>query len=105
MVSILCSRRLACYATAAGIAHFAIRDSSAGALQIAPAARSEFARTSAGRNRADVTLLHRLPQACGLLLERSRPRQVVMRSEELPGSAISYGRRGSRTPARREAGA
>ena len=45
--------------------------------------RTHQPNASAGRNRADMVLLHRLPQTCGLLLERCRPRHIVVhRSKE-----------------------
>ena len=49
----------------------------------AESCRFASTHTAARRNRAHVALLHRLPQTCGLLLERHRARYVVMsRSKE-----------------------
>src|SRR5947209_10867265 len=47
------------------------------------------AEAAARRNRCDVMRLHRLPQACGLLLERYGPRHVVVRSKEPLRSGIA----------------
>lgn len=60
--------------------------------------------SATGWNSAYVILLHRSPQSGGLLAERYRPHDVVVRSKEALRTAIANGTGGSRASARREAG-
>ena len=56
-------------------------------------------RASAGRDRAHMALLHGLPQACRLLLERGWAREIIVGSEEALRSAVTDCGWRRRTPA------
>ena len=65
---------------------------------------SEFTGTATRRNRANVILLHRLPQARCLALKRRWPRHIVVRTEKALRTSVTNRGRRRRSPACRQAG-